>query len=282
MKIGKTAAAALILSLSLALTACVVEEEETDAITETETETATETEKETETETETEPALPVIGEEAEGENILTAKIKNGTGMDITGVSVKYPSLEEYPGSMLPGDEVFADGETRILYYDSTDALEADAAEKTDPEDKDGNIDYTIELTFDDETAVLHNFPFGDAEEIEIHAKEDVVYLTYRSIATGEPVTTEEAERAIKVEEEKAQQDQQPETQATQPATQAPQTETQEPQPETQAPQTETQAPQPDTQAPQTDAAAPGDPDGGCLSGDPDDGCLGGDDVVVIN
>ena len=283
MKLRKLTAAAAALSLLLSMTACVVTEEaESEA-----PETVTETEKatETETETETEPPLAVIGVEAEGENVFAVVLKNSTGKDIKGFSVKDPSLEEYPDSMLPDDEVFLDGEERILYYDADSAVKAaaEAAEGADPEQKAVNIDYRIQIIFDDdEEAELHGFPFGDAEEAEICASETDVFVKYTSTATGEEVSTEELEADIREQEEAAsQQETYQQTSAPAPApaeTSAPApAETSAPAPaETSAPApAETQAPAPaETQAPAAD------PDEGCLTGDPDEGCLGGDQVVV--
>ena len=273
MKLRKLTAAAAALSLLFSITGCVVtEESESEA-----PETVTETEKatETETETETEPPMAVIGVEAEGENVFAVVLKNSTGKDIKVFSVKDPSLEEYPDSMLPDGEVFADGEERILYYDADSAVKAaaEAGEGADPEQKAVNIDYRIQIVFDDdEEAELHGFPFGDADEAEICASETDVFVKYTSTATGEEVSTEALEADIREKEEAAsQQETYQQTSAPAPAP----AETSAPAPaETSAP-AETAAPAPaETQAPAAN------PDEGCLTGDPDEGCLGGDQVVV--
>ncbi len=185
---------------------------ETPAATPEPTETPTPTPAPTDTPTPTptpteepEPELKTIGREAEGENIFKVALRNSTGKAIMGFAVKEMSMEEYPDSLLEGEDVFADGEERILYYDATEALAAN--EETNSEDMNAPVvtpGYDIQMTFDDgETAELHGFPFGDAEEAEIHMGEEVAYITYTSAMDGGEVSTEEAEISAKQLKEQA-------------------------------------------------------------------------------
>ena len=144
---------------------------------------------------EQETELKTIGEKAEGETVFTVKLMNRTGKDITGMAVKGAKEEEYPENMLTEGDVFVQDEKRILYYDAAAVIEANEAEN--------NVDenrplikpiYNIQVTFADETVQeLHSFPFGDAEEVTLCQGEEVLYITYTSVAEGTEFNTEEAE-----------------------------------------------------------------------------------------
>lgn len=141
-------------------------------------------------------AYAVIGQEVESEYSFAVRLTNRTGADIAGVSVKSEFDAEYPENMLPEGETFAAGETRILWYDATEAFTAanasaaaDAPERT-PE-------FTVQLTFADGTALeLHAFPFGDAAEGDVFRSGDLAFLSYTSVSTQETVSTQGAEQAI--------------------------------------------------------------------------------------
>lgn len=187
--------------LGMMMTGCAQEETEssseaatepatTVASTEVETEAATTTVASTEAPEET---LKTIGEKAEGENAYGVQLKNMTGQEITGVSVKDSSMEEFPDNFLEESDVFAKEEERILYYDATDAI---AASESSGSDSDPILtpEYTIQLTFSDgTTAELHQFPFEDLEIGEIYYEDEVAYLVYTSVSSNTEVNTKEAE-----------------------------------------------------------------------------------------
>ena len=96
--------------------------------------------------------------------------------------------------MMKDSDVFAADEERVLYYDATEAIAANAAEETDS-DKVLTPEYTIQLTFsDDTTAELHQFPFDDVEAAEIHWEDEIAYLVYTSVSSQTEVNTKEAEQ----------------------------------------------------------------------------------------
>ena len=158
-----------------------------------------------ETQQEEEPEeeeLKVIGTEAEGENVYKVILENNTGKGITGVAVKDSSMDAYPENMLAEGDTFAQGERRELYYDSTSALEAQAAQEADADAAALTPQYDIQLTFDDEsTLVLTAFPFDDIEEGVINLEDEVAFITYTSVATKDEMSTKEAELAIKAQAE---------------------------------------------------------------------------------
>lgn len=166
---------------------------------------------------EKEPELELIG--TESEDAYKVELKNSTGKNITGVSVKLTEETEYPANMLETGDVFEADESRYLYYaapDAEDAVEG-TAEDTEAEDTDAaaegeeNADakvvtqgYDIQLTFEDSTtAELHSFPFEDIEEGEICFSDEVAYVSYTSVSTEDKVETKEAELNIKVQKEEA-------------------------------------------------------------------------------
>ena len=145
--------------------------------------TATTEETEPATEAPTEPELKTIGEKAEGEHVYNVTLKNATGKEISGVAIKDSSQSEFPENMMKDSDVFAADEERVLYYDATEAIAANAAEETDS-DKALTPEYTIQLTFSDgTTAELHQFPFDDVEAAEIHWEDEIAYLVYTSVSS---------------------------------------------------------------------------------------------------
>ena len=64
--------------------------------------------------------------------------------------------------------------------------------------------YHIQITMADGTNyVLNNFPFGDIEEGEICLEDGVAFVKYKSVSSGEDVSTKEAELTIKANNEAA-------------------------------------------------------------------------------
>lgn len=124
--------------------------------------------------------LKTIGTEENADGKVT--LKNATGKEIAGVSIKYTGDEAYPENMLADGDVFEADESRILCYTKPKAEEA----------------YDVQLTFADATtAELHSFPFEDIEDGEILYADDVAYVSYTSLKTKEKVETKEAELAIR-------------------------------------------------------------------------------------
>lgn len=189
---------AVLAAAGMVLTGCNKDDSSSSESTaETTAEIATaateETAPATEAPTEAAPELKIIGTQAEGDSIYQVTLQNHTGKEITGVSVKDSSQEEFPENMLEESDVFAKDESRILYYDATEALSANDTEEN-ASDKALTPEYTIQLTFaDDTTAQLHQFPFEDVKEAEIKLEDDLAYLVYTSVSSKTEVNTKEAE-----------------------------------------------------------------------------------------
>ncbi len=105
------------------------------------------------------------------------------------------------GNMLEKDDVFEKDSVRVFYY------KADETEETAAEDDDSkmimNPAYIIVIhvvNSDDPDAydeyVLHNIPVDDADEVVINFADNTAYISYVSKATGEEISTLEAEKAI--------------------------------------------------------------------------------------
>ena len=151
-----------------------------------------------------EPELKAIGQE--DKEAFKVEVKNATGKNIKGVAIKLTDEDAYPENMLEEGDVFADQESRNLYYKALDKNEnEDVTEEFETTENDGTDDekvleqgYDVQLTFeDDSTAELHAFPFGDIEKGDLCYADDVAYLTYTSIESKEQIDTKEAELAVK-------------------------------------------------------------------------------------
>ena len=151
-----------------------------------------------------EPELKAIGQE--DKEAFKVEVKNATGKNIKGVAIKLTDEDAYPENMLEEGDVFADQESRNLYYKALEKNEnEDVTEESETTENDGTDDekvleqgYDVQLTFeDDSTAELHAFPFGDIEKGELCYADDVAYLTYTSIESKEQIDTKEAELAVK-------------------------------------------------------------------------------------
>lgn len=137
-----------------------------------------------------------IGKESDKESVYKIELVNSTGADITEFSVKSDSEEKYPANMLESKDVFKANEKRILYYEMPEDKEDDE----DTDDGDAFVltpEYTIQIKFsENKTAELHNFPFDDMKEGTIKLEDDIVYLEYKSILSGDKVSTKESESMI--------------------------------------------------------------------------------------
>ena len=151
-----------------------------------------------------EPELKAIGQE--DKEAFKVEVKNATGKNIKGVAIKLTDEDAYPENMLEEGDVFADQESRNLYYKALEKNEnEDVTEEFETTENDGTDDekvleqgYDVQVTFeDDSTAELHAFPFGDIEKGDLCYADDVAYLTYTSIESKEQIDTKEAELAVK-------------------------------------------------------------------------------------
>lgn len=132
------------------------------------------------------PMVKTIGQDSAG--AFKVSMKNLTGKNITGFSVKQTEAAEYPASMLGENDPFAVSEERTLYYNP--------GAQENQQEVSGAV-YDVSLTFEDGSVLeLHAFPFGDVEVCEIHLEDGVAYVTYTSTSTQEAVSTKESELYI--------------------------------------------------------------------------------------
>lgn len=151
--------------------------------------------------------MKTIGEEIQGENVYKVILTNSTGKSIKGFAIKTGTMDDFGENMLGEDDEFSNKEKRTLYYDATTAIEENEEAQKDAEMQ-TSPDYTIQLTFDDDSTIeLHSFPFSDVEKasIEFNNEESIAYIEYTSIEQDTKVSTEEAEIRIKQEQIAAQQ-----------------------------------------------------------------------------
>lgn len=92
-----------------------------------------------------------------GETDYEVEVTNSTGETIVSAAIRVDG-GEYGEELLPDGELFEDGETAVLYCTPKE-LEPGATSAPR---------YDIFLKFEDgEVAVIHTFPFGDADEADI-------------------------------------------------------------------------------------------------------------------
>lgn len=182
-------------------TGCAGNEETNSEKEATVTEEATPTPTETPTPTPTEAPLKAIGTESEAQTVYKVKLTNSTGADISAVAVKEMSQEAFPANMMAEGDAFVGGEQRMLYFDSASVPTQAPAQEGEKLLTPG---YHIRITMADGTNyVLNNFPFGDIEEGEICLEDGVAFVKYKSVSSGEDVSTKEAELTIKANNEAA-------------------------------------------------------------------------------
>ena len=140
----------------------------------------------------------IIGEKLSGENVYKVSLTNDTGNDIVGFSIKTDTMDNFGENMLKEDEVFADEETRTLYYDASEAIEANEKAQEGPEMQ-VSPEYTTKLDFEDKSYELHAFPFEDVKEVTIRLEDDICFIEYESVDQEAAVSTKEAEQRIKEE-----------------------------------------------------------------------------------
>ena len=68
----------------------------------------------------------------------------------------------------------------------------------DPKNKDSNRLCDVEVTFEDVTATIHNFPLDDADYVELRKEDSVVYLIYKSLTSEIKSLTSEVDRLRKL------------------------------------------------------------------------------------
>lgn len=123
------------------------------------------------------------------------KLENKTGKAITVVNIRDSVQYEYNDNMLEENDSFAVNETRYLYYDATNAV--DAAQ--DQAIKKSKITYDLRVTLSDGSrSVLQEFPFGkmkNTAQIYYDKTYAICYLRYQSKKTGKWINTRKAEIA---------------------------------------------------------------------------------------
>ena len=111
---------------------------------------------------------------------------NECGKAITGIALR-ASYEEYSDNLLPEDTVLEEHGQGTLWCEPAEILNF-----VPPE-------YDIQLTFADEnTAVLHTIPFGDADELTILTDEEsgTVYVRFISLSQNSESNSLQREKNI--------------------------------------------------------------------------------------
>ena len=97
----------------------------------------------------------------------------------------------YDGNLLDKEDVFAAGETRILYVPKEDPAEAEPEEEQAPE-------YVISFREKDQEKEYHMyaFPVEDLVTAELNLDGDIAYVMYTSGEGADPVSTLDAEKEM--------------------------------------------------------------------------------------
>ena len=131
--------------------------------------------------------LPVIGEKSEAADVYKIRLVNKTGMDIIGIEVKSDDMSGYPENLMPSSQSLKDGEKAVFYYNAADALKEAGDGGTKPV-------FRVRFTFPSDSVVIHNFPFGTADEVQIFVEDTYGsgYLVYTPEG-GQEINTEREE-----------------------------------------------------------------------------------------
>ena len=143
---------------------------------------------------EVEEDLLTIGEKTD--DAYDVILLNSTGSDITSISV---ACDEEDAFAVSDAGIEADMAFELFYEP-----EETESESAGNDNKLLTPDYTITFTLDSgDEYILHGFPFDDIEEGEILIDdiEDVAYIIYDSIDSGDEISTLEDEIATKEAEE---------------------------------------------------------------------------------
>ena len=93
-----------------------------------------------------EPELKAIGQE--DKEAFKVEVKNATGKNIKGVAIKLTDEDAYPENMLEEGDVFADQESRNLYYKALEKNEnEDVTEESETTENDGTDSNGQEVTY---------------------------------------------------------------------------------------------------------------------------------------
>ena len=135
------------------------------------------------------PEMKTIGAKTDSETAVSLEVKNYTGEAITSWKVRYTGENAFSENLLEEDDIYMQNGSRMLYLD--------------PKTEDANRLCDIELTFEDVTATIHNFPLDDADYVELRKEDNVVYLIYESLTSKKEISTLEDEQAIAAAQEAA-------------------------------------------------------------------------------
>lgn len=144
----------------------------------------------------------VIGERSDSEDTFRVELTNMTGSVITGFTIKESAEEEYPDNMIPYGEIFEAESMRVLYFTPAEGAGEEAAPESE---KETEAQYDAMITFEDGTVQEWlAIPFGDMTAGELLIEENVVYVTYVSVNSGEEINTlEAATQAVALKAEQA-------------------------------------------------------------------------------
>ena len=127
------------------------------------------------------PEMKTIGEKTDSETAVSLEVKNYTGEAITSWKVKLTGEDTFSKDMLETGDPFLQNASRMLIVD--------------PKNKDSNRMCDVEVTFEDVTATIHNFPLDDADYVELRKEDNVVYLIYKSLTLEDEQAAFEAAEA---------------------------------------------------------------------------------------
>lgn len=133
------------------------------------------------------PQYTAIGTKASG--AFDMLVTNGLGTDVTAISIKPSTDEEFPVSMMAAGATFASGSTDEVFYS--------------PISTDTTLTYDIALTEADGTVVTAcNVPLASVKEMTIKFEDDVCFVDYKD-AAGSALSTKEAAVAKKQADDEA-------------------------------------------------------------------------------
>lgn len=134
----------------------------------------------------------------ESEDAYKLLLTNHTGGEITQLKIKVSSAPEFPENMMAADMKIPVQETVRVYYtapESVDEMNAEASGRMLL-----RTTYDISLGYEDgHTVDITGLGFDDMEEVELCFEDEVGFVKYVSVESGEQISTKETALALKAQ-----------------------------------------------------------------------------------
>jgi len=127
---------------------------------------------------------------APSDDSYSFRLSNATGHDIYAIAFREATVsEDYTENLLPAGMILQDGAWMNLAYDNTEAEKAFEALEKPGEGAELTSEYRMLIVLKDGRQYeLSAFPLGDMEECTVIVADNVAYLSYESLYSGQLIS----------------------------------------------------------------------------------------------